>query len=253
MKIRVVRVLRLAFLSKTALATLLVTSYVTVLGLTGLVTGYFADSLSTRFSRPPYKNFARAESRVEKWLKMQTVSYTALDSRVDLTGANSAEPSALLTKPSIPVRQVPHAAALAAAMDASEHPGLQADGTSQTVERITKSVNRRTVSVVTASVAMCESGSCDAGAAPQRSKAALKVAKVRKAGKPVQLAAHNKIKRSRSGNQVASLKSQSFAHGKMALGVKPPVRSRLTWQSWKNIHLADSPAEIIRRSLRGTT
>ncbi len=272
--------LRLAFLSKTVLASLLLTSYVTVLALTGAVTGYFANSISSRLGWPHTKNLdsgSRPDSRVDRWLKAQAVSYVTPDpsahdtstqgqSLPDLTSQNSllqdfrsqktnasaasGDVSAAAAQSPI-ARDLPAAVALAVAIDASEQTAPVAAAASEPseVQRITRPVNRRQTLIIG-----CWKGSCDAGMDAAMTAAMPVAAKLRKSGNPLQFAAH-KPRHSKAASQVAGFQRTLSGKTKVALGLKTAVqtRSKLVAYPSNNIHLADSPADIIQRSLRGTS
>jgi hypothetical protein len=251
-------VLRLAFLSKSALVSLLVTSYVAVLGLVGLAGGFFADRFSTHISKAQSKqaSVSRPDSRVERWLKTQTVSYAQNYTPADAVPVNSgpvgdAVPAA---------RQLPRAVVLAAAMDQSEQ-GVAAEVSAApeavvepVIARITAPVRQRL-----SSVPSCDAGSCKADASTKvavKTKVAGKARTIKKSRQSTTQVATLKFKTKRvAATSVALLAPDN---GKMALGLKPSlgsgkVVSRSPLMSRRNLYLADTPAEIIHRSLRGTS
>jgi hypothetical protein len=237
-KIRVFVVLRLACLSKSALAALLVTSYIAVLGLMGLAGGFIADRLSSNVSKSATKLtvLQRPESRVERWLKAQTVSYAVADVRA----LDVATPDVVGSG-----RDIPPAAALAAAMDRSER-GVAAEVAvvEPVIPRIIDPVHERSNFTDA-----CRNGTCESVA-----KARI-AAKVRGAKKPLQVARLNGTTKRGSSTSVATLAPYD---GKMGLGLKPSFGSakaaaKSPFKTLRNLRLAETPAEIIHRSLRGTS
>lgn len=257
---------RLAYLSKSFLASLLVTSYVAGLGFVGLAGGFVAHSLSAHVIGSTSASASltpRPDSRVERWLKSQTIVYsTALSAGADLASSgvvslnsNSQNPKNQYqdnkTAQDAPAaREIPRAAILAAAMDRSE----------QFVARIARPVHQRSHF----SDRCLRSASCGRSGAAAKTTVA---AKTRENGKLVQAAglvngqaAGRKAKRLGSNAvRIAALKLVQPVPGKMVFGLKPSVVAVVKPSRGPALHvpgnvlLADSPAEIIRRSLRGTT
>jgi hypothetical protein len=256
-------VLRLAFLSKSALASLLVTSYVTVLGLMGLAGGFIADRVSSHVVKSATKVASplRPDSRVEKWLKTQTVSYTTADARM----LDDVIPNVVGSG-----REIPPVAELAAAMDRSEQSASgEAVIAEPIVARITAPVHQRRN---TGSGDACKAGSCEASIKSRVTKTRLAM-KVQVASGQRQ-AATLKAKAKRNLETSVADAGLGPVDGKMGLGLKPSlgavkvvpkvttkvaakVTAKVPTQSpyrvWRNLHLADTPAEIIRRSLSGTS
>jgi hypothetical protein len=250
-------VLRLAYLSKSALASLLVTSYVVVLGLMGLAGGFIADRFSSHIIKTPNKFVLvpRPDSRVERWLKAQTVSYTQNYTPVDALPSNTDTSKTGTADDALPAqRQIPHAAVLAAAMDRSEQ-GVAVEAAAApeavvepVIARITAPVHQRRSVVV-----LCDAVSCKSNA---KEKVAGKARTVKKSRQSMTQVATLKVKTKRvAATSVALL---APASGKMALGLKPSlgsakVVSRSSLLSRRNLYLADTPAVIIHRSLGGTS
>jgi hypothetical protein len=241
-------VFRLAFVSKSALASLLVASYVAVLGLMGLAGGFIADRVSSHVGKSAAKLASplRPDSRVERWLKAQTVSYAIADVRaLDVfmpDGVGSG-------------REIPPVAVLAAAMDRSEQSDLpEARLTVPVVARITAPVHqRRNFAEV------CKTGSCEAVIRTRLAKSRTTNSRVATKALGIknshQLAKLNAKSKRNAGVSVATLVP---ADGKMGLGLRPSLGTakaftKTPYRVWRNLHLADTPAEIIHRSLGGTS
>ena len=204
----------------------------------------------------------RPVSRVERWLKSRTIVYASAPTvgpeqagsvgvRLNPTIAYQDNP----TSETVPAsHEIPRAAVLAAAMDRSEH----------FVARITQPVHQRSHF----SDRCQRSASCGLAGSSGKTNVA---AKTRKTGKLVQVAGQFKGRTAKrlasTSSKIAALKlmpvnarglAQPVA-GKMALGLKPPLFAVVkpgrapALVSPRDVLLADSPAEIIRRSLRGTT
>jgi hypothetical protein len=120
-------VLRWQLLFHKAFGPVVVSAYAVVVGIIGIACGYFAENIAshlrpTRAETPITQE--RKASRVEVWLKAQTVAY-------ERPVAVQAEPEELVS--TLPVdalqRPVRHAAEMAAALDSSESVSLPSTGT----------------------------------------------------------------------------------------------------------------------------
>ena len=258
--------LRRAFVSKSVLISVLISGYVAALGILSLSFGYIAGGLSARvIDKTKTSEFAAARkvSRVEQWLKAQTVSFekpvlaTPTSSSVEVSEADSAAVEN-------PVR---YAATLATAMDQSETYGANTDVVEfAAAEPITWATNEvLMVAAVLATPeltdlqathtlpanAVAEPGapSRNSGPVHQRISGKATVSK-----KIVRIAAAQKAKRSAVAQfKLAAIKAAGASRAKAFVVAADPSPQPPAVGGIRRVRFAETPAEIIRRSLLGAS
>jgi hypothetical protein len=221
------RVLRLSFLSHSAFASVMVSAYAAVVGMLGLAGGYVADGLSAHVRGTAAKSQTsdgRKLSRVEQWLKGQTVTFQ----KPEIAAPQPASVSDAVIDTTGEQRPVRQAAVLAAAMDQSETAvaAIAADESTAPAQMV---------------VAVPETA---ASAKPGAS--AIAAGKTGAGKKPPRLAAHKP--NSHTAQMLAPAKR---GKSQIAVATLKPMPQQRAGLPLKRLRLADSPAEIIRRSLQG--
>jgi hypothetical protein len=227
-------VLRLPFIFHSALASLLVSAYAAVVGMLSLSCGYVVGSISTPIRTivaSPAAKEARPISRVEQWLKSQTVVYEKLDpaaSHPDLSPV-AGFPAAALQRP------VRHAAEMAAAMDQSESfesqvlqpqvasgPAEAEKSQAYSPARIVARAHKRVATNVTSDVAV-----------------------LRKSARPASLKSKKQV------DDALKLTAFDLRNSQDDVPKSKPAVQSAAAVLFNGLRFADSPAEIVLRSLRG--
>ena len=283
-------VLRLVFSSKPALASLVMTGYVAAVGLVALTCGFFVERVTAHarlvsgFATPPSE---RKISRVERWLKSQSAALSVIET----PAAEFAQPDSPATFSSDNVavdfwvaRKVPSAAVLAVSMDRSETyvaPGLRPvhqrrnfsnapchdlgvdPGNEPACEALAAvpasepSASTATTSVASPYVASTSLQELKPSATVGTKLSRLEVVASAKAGKVKsgkKLAKTVKVASRKT--KVAGFQARLSATRpglKKPVLVVAPVLPPVKFKSYMRVRFADTPAEIIRASLKGTS
>jgi hypothetical protein len=243
-------VLRWQVLFHKALTPFLVSAYAAVASIIGVACGYFAEGLAGHVrasgNKAPTMQERKA-SRVEIWLKAQTVVFEKpIAAPVELVNPDSVLPAGAMQRP------VRHAAQMAAALDGSETVSIPSTDSIAAAEEIPKPAESLKPLEVVTSVEIVKSVQ---GLNPTQAIVAVEAAGLESGAnlqpgkKPVRVVV--KMFKNPAGDRnklaLAKLRKQP-----KAMGLAKAVPSGKLGTAVIRARFADTPSEIIRRSLQGT-